>query len=86
LDAARSDEEKDRRAVDRLIASEGTPQAAHGYEEDAFRATLRGRGFPDEAFEAFIWPLVVMARRAELLEREIARLQEERAQEAARHG
>ncbi len=85
LDAARHDEEKDHRAVDRLIASEGTPQAAHGYEEDEFRATLRERGYPDEDFEVFTWPLIVMARRAERLEQELARLQKERAQETARH-
>ncbi len=77
LDAARHDEEKDRRAVGRLLASEGTPQATHSYEEDVFRVTLRECGFPDEAFEGFTWPLLVMARRAELLEQEIARLRGE---------
>jgi transcriptional regulator with XRE-family HTH domain len=85
LDAVRHDEEKDLRARARLYASEGTPQVAHSYEEDEFRAVLRERGYPDEDFESFIWPLIVKARRAEQLEEENARLQEEREQETAMH-
>ncbi len=85
LDAVRHDEEKDLRARARLDASGGTPQVTHSYEEDEFRAALRARGYPDEDFESFIWPLIVKARRAEELEQEIARLQEGREQETAMH-
>jgi len=85
LDAVRHDEEKDLHAQARLDASEGTPQPTHSYKEDKFRAVLRARGYPDEDFESFIWPLIVKARRAEQLEQEIARLQEERGQETAMH-
>jgi transcriptional regulator with XRE-family HTH domain len=89
LDAARHDEEKDLRAGARLYASEGTPQVTHSYEEDEFRAALRARGFPDEDFESFIWPLIVRThqaeQRAERLEQENAQLQEERGQETAQH-
>ncbi len=85
LDAVRHDEKKDLHAQARLDASEGTPQPTHSYKEDKFRAVLRARGYPDEDFESFIWPLIVKARRAEQLEQEIARLQEERGQETAMH-
>lgn len=83
LDAARQDEEKDSRAAARAIASEGLPQVTTGYREDTFRAELRERGFPDEYFEDFIWPLVTMSVRAERLEQENARLREERRRERA---
>ncbi len=83
LDAARHDEEKDSRAIARLHASEGAPQTTGGYKEDEFRAELRGRGFPDEYFEGFIWPLVVKAFQAGRLEQELARLREERGREPA---
>ena len=79
LGAARQDEEKDSRAVARVFASEGVPQSTIGYEEDRFRAELRERGFPDEHFEDFIWPLVITSVRAERLEQENARLREEAA-------
>lgn len=84
LDAARQDEEKDSQAVARVFASEGVPQSTTGYEEDRFRAELRTLGFPDEHFESFIWPLVVKAVRADRLEQELARVEEERRQEGAR--
>ena len=84
LDAARQDEEKDSRAMARVFASEGVPQSTPGYEEDRFRAKLRALGFPDEHFESFIWPLVVKAVRADRLEQELARVEEERRQEGAR--
>jgi len=84
LDAARQDEEKDSQAVARVFASEGVPQSTTGYEEDRFRAELRALGFPDEHFESFIWPLVVKAVRADRLEQELARVEEERRQEGAR--
>jgi transcriptional regulator with XRE-family HTH domain len=73
LDAARQDEDKDTRAARRAIASEGVPQLTTNYEEDRLRAELRTLGFPDEHFESFIWPLVVMATR---MEQENARLTE----------
>ena len=65
LDAARRDDAKDTRAINRLAASEGVLEATvvSGYAEDAFRADLRARNFPDEYFEDFLWPLVVMASR-----------------------
>jgi transcriptional regulator with XRE-family HTH domain len=65
LDAAGRDDAKDARAINRLVASEGVLEATRvsGYAEDAFRADLRARGFPDEYFEDFLWPLVVMASR-----------------------
>jgi transcriptional regulator with XRE-family HTH domain len=65
LDAVRRDDAKDARAINRLVASEGVLEATgvSGYAEDAFRADLRARGFPDEYFENFLWPLVVMASR-----------------------
>src|SRR5215217_962249 len=81
LDAARHDEEKDSQARARLFSSEGTPQLTHSYKEDEFRAGLRAYGFPDEHFEGFIWPLVVKAIRADRLEQELARLQEEHGRE-----
>ncbi len=88
LDAARHDEEKDSRARARLRASEGLQEdILHSYKEDEFRAELRGRGFPDEYFEGFIWPLIVRTRQATLqaerLEQENARLREERGREPA---
>jgi transcriptional regulator with XRE-family HTH domain len=85
LDAARQDEEKDSRAAARAIASEGVPQVTTGYSEDTFRAELRERGFPDEYFEDFIWPLVTRSVRAERLEQENAWLREERRRERAGH-
>ena len=65
LDAARRDDAKDAWAINRLVASEGALGATgvSGYAEDSFRADLRARGFPDEYFEDFLWPLVVMASR-----------------------
>jgi transcriptional regulator with XRE-family HTH domain len=65
LDAARRDDAKGTRAINRLAASEGVLEATgvSGYAEDAFRADLRARNFPDEYFEDFLWPLVVMASR-----------------------
>ena len=65
LDAARRDDAKGTRAINRLAASEGVLEATRvsGYAEDAFRADLRARNFPDEYFEDFLWPLVVMASR-----------------------
>jgi transcriptional regulator with XRE-family HTH domain len=85
LDAARHDEEKGAQAVNRLFASEGelsTTNVAE-FEEDRFRAELRARGFPDEYFEGFIWPLILKALRADRLEEELTRLREERGQETA---
>jgi transcriptional regulator with XRE-family HTH domain len=80
LDAARQDEEKDRRAAARAFASEGlAAEVLSGYEEDKFRAELRKLGFPDEHFEDFIWPLVITSVRAERVEQENARLREENA-------
>ncbi len=81
LDAVRHDKEKDLRARARLYASGGTPQVTHGYKEDDLRAKLRARGYPDEDFESFTWPLLVMAGRAEQLEEENARLRKEAEQE-----
>jgi transcriptional regulator with XRE-family HTH domain len=80
-DAARQDQEKDSRALSRLFASEGVPQTTTGYEEDKLRAELRALSFPDEYFENFIWPLVIKAVRADRLEQELARLEEERRRE-----
>jgi transcriptional regulator with XRE-family HTH domain len=76
LDAAREDEKKGAQAVNRLVASEGTLSHTNmtGFEEDKFRAELRARGFPDEYFEGFIWPLVTTMNQQE---REISRLREE---------
>jgi len=86
LDAVRHDEEKESLARARLHASEGLQgDTLHSYKEDKFRAVLRERGYPDEDFEGFIWPLIVKARQAEQLEQENARLQEERGQETAMH-
>jgi hypothetical protein len=79
LDAARQDEKKDSWAVARLLASQGVLQSTTGYEEDRFRAELRERGFPDEHFEDFIWPLVITSFRAERLEQDNVRLREEAA-------
>jgi transcriptional regulator with XRE-family HTH domain len=80
-DAARRDEEKHAQAVRRLVASEGelssTLVAEH--EEDRFRTELRALGFPDEYFESFVWPLVIKAIRADGLEEENSRLEEENA-------
>jgi transcriptional regulator with XRE-family HTH domain len=75
-DAARQDEKKVAQAVNRLFASEGELRATSiaEYEEDRFRAELRARGFPDEYFENFIWPLVTTVNQQE---REISRLREE---------
>jgi transcriptional regulator with XRE-family HTH domain len=81
LDAVRHDEKKDLHARARLDASEGTGQEVLSYEEDKFRAVLRARGYPEEDFESFIWPLIVKARRAEQLEEENARLRKEAEQE-----
>jgi transcriptional regulator with XRE-family HTH domain len=79
--AARQDEEKSARAANRLFASEGMLKSTNimDFEEDRFRAELRERGFPDEYFEDFIWPLVITSVRAERLEQENARLREEAA-------
>ena len=75
-DAARQDEKKGAQAVNRLFASEGELPATNiaEFEEDRFRAELRARGFPDEYFEDFIWPLVTTVNQQE---REISRLREE---------
>jgi transcriptional regulator with XRE-family HTH domain len=75
-DAARQDEKKGAQAVNRLFASEGELPSTYitEFEEDRFRAELLGRGFPDEYFEDFIWPLVTMVNQQE---REISRLREE---------
>lgn len=75
LDAARQDEKKGAQAVNRLFASEGTLRNTNisDFEEDKLRAELRTRGFPDEYFEGFIWPLVVKAMRVDRLEQELAR-------------
>lgn len=85
-EAARRDEEKTARAVNRLHASEGALKNTNvtDFEEDRFRAELRALGFPDEYFEDFIWPLVITSVRAERQEQELARLREERRREAAR--
>jgi transcriptional regulator with XRE-family HTH domain len=84
-DAARHDEKKEAQATNRLFASEGELPSTNimEFEEDRFRAELRARGFPDEYFEGFIWPLVVKALRADRLEQELARLREERGRETA---
>lgn len=76
LTAAFQDETKTAQAVRRLVASEGTLAATNmmQFEEDRFRAKLRARGFPDEDFEGFIWPLVTMVDQQK---QEIARLKEE---------
>jgi transcriptional regulator with XRE-family HTH domain len=81
LDAARQDQEKSARAVNRLTASEGMLKHTNitDFEEDRFRAELRERGFPDEHFEDFIWPLVITSFRAERLEQDNIRLREEAA-------
>jgi transcriptional regulator with XRE-family HTH domain len=82
LNAARQDEEKTAQAINRLAASEGVlPPGSYviEHEEDSFRAELRRRGFPDEYFESFVWPLVIKAVRADGLEEENARLEEENA-------
>jgi len=77
LDAVRHDEEKESRARARLHASEGLQgDTLHSYKEDKFRAELRERGYPDEDFEGFIWPLIVKARQAEQREQENAQLRE----------
>jgi transcriptional regulator with XRE-family HTH domain len=78
LDAARQDEKKGAQAVNRLVASEGTLSHTNMtcFEEDKFRAELRARGFPDEYFEGFIWPLVTTVNQQEW---EISRLREENA-------
>ena len=77
LDAVRHDEEKESLARARLHASEGLQgDTLHSYKEDKFRAVLRERGYPDEDFEGFIWPLIVKARQAEQLEQENAQLRE----------
>jgi transcriptional regulator with XRE-family HTH domain len=85
-DAARQDEKKDAQAVNRLFASEGVLPWTNiaEFEEDRFRAELRARGFPDEYFEGFIWPLVTTVNQQE---REISRLREENSQlrEEAEH-
>jgi transcriptional regulator with XRE-family HTH domain len=83
LDAASHDEEKDSQAIARLLASEGTPQLTHSYEEDEFRAELRTHGFPDEYFEGFIWPIIVKAMQADRLEQELAQLREDHERETA---
>jgi transcriptional regulator with XRE-family HTH domain len=75
-DAARQDEKKGAQAVNRLFASEGELPSTNitEFEEDRFRAELLARGFPDEYFEDFIWPLVTMVNQQE---REISRLRDE---------
>jgi transcriptional regulator with XRE-family HTH domain len=81
LHAARQDHEKSARAMNRLIASEGMLKSTNitDFEEDRFRAELRERGFPDEHFEDFIWPLVITSFRAVRLEQDNIRLREEAA-------
>lgn len=76
LTAAVQDETKSAQAVNRLFASEGKLAATNitQFEEDRFRAELRARGFPDEDFEGFIWPLVTTVNQQK---QEIARLREE---------
>ena len=81
LDAARADDEKDRKAVNRAHASQGTGRlpSASAYEEDRLRAELRqkydvGDEAFDELFDALIWPL---AREAQRNARANAELQEE---------
>lgn len=75
-DAARRDEEKVSRATSRLFASEGVLPNTNitEFEEDKFRAELRALGFPDEYFEDFLWPLIVKANRADLLEAELTKI------------
>jgi hypothetical protein len=82
LDAARQDEETAQKAINRLKASQGVlPSTIMAeFEEDQFRAELRARGFPDEYFEGFIWPLVVKAARADQLEQELAQVQVKHAE------
>jgi transcriptional regulator with XRE-family HTH domain len=84
LDAARQDEEKDAGVMAREFASEGVAaEVASGYAEDKVRAELRKRGYPDEDFDGFIWPLVVRVEKLEqknaYLGEENARLKEENA-------
>ncbi len=79
LDAARADEKTDAQAMTRLGASEGVPQSVSEYEEDKFRAELRARGFPDEYFEGFIWPLIKKAAREEQLKQKLAEREREHA-------
>ena len=76
LNAARQDAEKEAKAANRLFASEGELPATNITEfgEERFRAELRARGFPDEDFEGFIWPLVTTVDQQK---QEIARLREE---------
>jgi transcriptional regulator with XRE-family HTH domain len=77
LDAARQDKEKDAGMMARESASEGVAaEVASGYAEDKLRAELRKRGYPDEDFDDFIWPLVV---RVEQLEQKNVYLREENA-------
>jgi transcriptional regulator with XRE-family HTH domain len=71
LNAARPDEER------AIVLPPGSYVIDH--EEDRFRAELRSRGFPDEYFDSFIWPLVIKAVRADGLEEENSRLEEENA-------
>jgi transcriptional regulator with XRE-family HTH domain len=78
LRAARNDQAKDVQAINRQVASEGMAETISSYEEEQFRVTLRERGYPDEDFEEFIWPLIQRALRTEMLEHELARLKEER--------
>jgi HTH-type transcriptional regulator, competence development regulator len=87
LNAARQDEEKTARAINRLAASEGVLPGTYvvEHEEDSFRAELRTLGFPDEYFESFIWPLVVEAARVESLEQALAVCEEERRREMAQN-
>jgi transcriptional regulator with XRE-family HTH domain len=78
LDAARRDEEKERKAINRGVASEGEGELpiASSHDEDKLRAELRRLGFPDEHFESFTWPLIVKATRGAALEQELATLRE----------
>jgi len=76
LHAARQDEEKTRKAVNRSVESGGVTAIA-SFKEDEVRAELRARGFPDEYFESFTWPLILEALQGRQLKPELARTEEE---------
>jgi len=93
LEAQRLDEERQTRAVNRLIASEGRLEWTHvaGFAEDAVRNELRSLALsdPDGYFEFVTWPLVTAVNRQEKQlteqERELSRLRKlESRVEAAR--
>jgi transcriptional regulator with XRE-family HTH domain len=81
LNAARRDSEKESRAANRTLASEGLPQVISRFEEDAIRAELRGYGFPDELFEPVLWPLAVKALQAEKLREHLGKLNQQEIRE-----